>query len=109
MNRSEKFPRYSYPFGRDLSLAANVFFGGQRSFREDGLACIQRLKPPLQVFGGKNIPHGGPCLITFNHYYRPGFHAWWMALGIASLVPVEMHWVMTGELTFPGKWYARLG
>jgi hypothetical protein len=32
-----------------------------------------------------------------------------MAIAIAATVPVEMHFVMTGELTFPGKWYAPLG
>jgi hypothetical protein len=103
------YPRYQYPPFGFLRLAVNVFFGGRRSFRRDGLECIRRLKPSLQVLGAENIPHDGPCLITFNHYYRPGFNAWWMALGIASLLPVDMHWVMTGELTFPGKWYARLG
>ncbi len=47
--------------------------------------------------------------MTFNHYSRHRFHAWWLALAVAASVPVEMHWVMTGELTFPGKWYAFLG
>ena len=103
------FPVYSYPPLGFLRLAPNVLFGGRRSFRRDGQLCIERLKPPLRVLGAENIPSCGPCLITFNHYYRPGFNAWWMALGIASLVPIEMHWVMTGELTFPGKWYAPLG
>jgi hypothetical protein len=59
--------------------------------------------------GNENIPHGGPCLITFNHYFRPGFNAWWMALGLAAVVPVDVHFVMTGELTWPGKWYAPVG
>ena len=45
----------------------------------------------------------------FNHYYRPGFNAWWMALALAATVPAEIHFVMTSELTFPGKWYAPLG
>ena len=103
------FPQYTYPLRLAPGLIANVLFGGQRSFSRDGQACIERLKPLLRVLGTENIPQGGPCLITFNHYYRPGFSAWWMALGIASVVPVEMHWVMTGELTFPGKWYAWLG
>jgi 1-acyl-sn-glycerol-3-phosphate acyltransferase len=67
------------------------------------------LKPPLRVYGVENVPLSGPCLITFNHYFRPHFHAWWLALAVAAVVPVEMHWVMTGELTFPGKWYAFLG
>jgi hypothetical protein len=103
------YPRYSYPFANVLGLARRVFFGGRRSFREDSLACIQRLQPPLRIFGEENIPQRGPCLITFNHYYRPGFRAWWMALALAACVPEEIHFVMTGELTFPGQWYAPLG
>src|SRR5512136_1266699 len=103
------YPHYSYPLRLAPGLIANVLFGGRRSFRRDGLACIERLKPSLQVFGKENIPQGGPCLITFNHYYRPGFSAWWMALALAAIIPVEIHFVMTGELTFPGKWYAPLG
>jgi hypothetical protein len=103
------YPSYSYPPSVVLGLAARVLFGGRRSFRRDGQACMARLQPPVRILGVENIPAGGPCLLTFNHYYRPGFSAWWMALGIASQVPVEMHWVMTGELTFPGKWYAALG
>jgi hypothetical protein len=103
------YPSYTYPARLAPGLIANVLFYGRRSFRRDGLACIERMNPPLRVIGTDNIPQNGPCLITFNHYYRPGFSAWWMALSIASLVPVEMHWVMTGELTFPGKWYAPLG
>jgi hypothetical protein len=103
------YPRYSYPLRLAPGLIANVLFGGERSFRRDGLACIERLKPSLQVLGKENIPQGGPCLITFNHYYRPGFSAWWMALALAASVPMDIHFVMTGELTFPGKWYAPLG
>ena len=103
------YPRYSYPARLAPGLIANLLFGGRRSFRRDGLACIQRVNPPLRVIGTENIPQGGPCLITFNHYYRPGFSAWWMALALSATLPVDIHFVMTGELTFPGKWYAPLG
>jgi hypothetical protein len=48
-------------------------------------------------------------VVTFNHYYRPNFSAIWMPLAIAATIPVEMHFVMTGELTYPGKWYAPVG
>jgi len=102
-------PRYNYPPFAYLRLAPNVFFGGQRSFHRDGQLCLEQLKPPLRVLEAENIPQGGPCLITFNHYYRPGFNAWWMALALAGIVPVDIHFVMTGELTWPGKWYAPLG
>jgi len=70
---------------------------------------VDRLEPPLRVLGAEHIPVSGPALITFNHCYRPGFNAWWMALGLAAVVPVDIHFVMTGELTYPGKWYAPLG
>jgi Acyltransferase len=103
------FPHYSYPPSVVLGLAAGVFFGGRRSFRGDGGACLARLQPPLRLLDRENVPAAGPCLITFNHYYRPGFDAWWMALALAAVVPAEIHFVMTGELTYPGKWYAPLG
>jgi hypothetical protein len=103
------FPDYSYPLRLLPGLTASLLFGGRRSFHADAQACIARLIPPLRVMGAENIPQARPALITFNHYYRPGFNAWWLALAIAAVVPVEMHWGTTGELTFPGKWYGFAG
>jgi hypothetical protein len=103
------YPHYRYPPFSYFLLAPSVFFGGRRSFRDDAHLCLERLEPPLHILGMENIPKVGPCLITFNHYYRPGFNAWWMALALAGTMPMDIHFVMTGELTFPGKWYAPLG
>ena len=103
------YPDYSYPPSVSIGLAASVFFGGRRTFRVDGQACVERINPSLHLLGEENIPQNGPCILTFNHYYRPGFNAWWMALALAATIPAEVHFVMTGELTFPGKWYAPLG
>lgn len=88
---------------RDLLLAR------RRSFKLDSQACLAGLQPPLQLDGAQHIPNTGPCVITFNHYHRPGFNAIWMAAAIASVVQPEMHFVMTGELTYPGRWFAPLG
>lgn len=106
---ASNYPRYSYPPAEIYRLAVDVLLGRHRDFRKDATACIGRLKPSLRVLGEANIPKTGPCVLTFNHYYRPGFNAWWMAFAIASVVPVEMYWIMTSELTFPGKFYAPLG
>jgi len=103
------YPSYSYPPSVVLGLAASVVLGGRRSFRGDGQACLARLEPPLHLLGREQLPTGGPALVTFNHYYRPGFSAWWMALALAAVLPQEVHFVMTGELTYPGRWYAPLG
>ena len=103
------YPDYSYPPSVSIGLAASVFLGGRRTFRDDGQACVKRINPSLHLLGEENIPQNGPYLVTFNHYFRSGFNAWWMALALAATIPVEVHFVMTGELTFPGKWYAPLG
>jgi hypothetical protein len=103
------YPRYTYPPRLIAGLLWDWILMRRRSFRKDACDCIGRLEPPLRVLGSDYIPHSGPCVITPNHYYRPGFNAWWLALAITSVVPVDMHWVMTSELTFPGKWYAPIG
>lgn len=100
------FPQYSYPAFLLNELASDALFGRHRSFRADAVACIARLVPPLQVFGKDNIPSSGPCLLTFNHYSRPDFKAWWIALAVASQLPMEARFIMTGELTSRGKWYS---
>ena len=75
-------------------------------FAKTLLPVSHRLSPPLQVFGKENIPSIGPCLLTFNHYSRPDFNAWWIALAVASQLPMDAHFVMTDELTSPGKRYS---
>lgn len=95
--------QYPIPLGFVASLAGDVLLTRKRSFRKDALRCVEGLQPPLLVLGSEHIPAGGPCVVTVNHYSRPGFGAWWLALAIAALVPVEMHWIMTGELLYLGK------
>lgn len=102
-------PAYSFPPRILTGLARDLVLSRRRSFHADALTCIGQLKPPLRVFGGEHIPCIGPRVVTFNHYYRPGFNAIWMAIAIAATVPAGMHFVMTAELTYPGKWYAPLG
>jgi len=103
------YPIYSYPSNTITGLVRDVIFLRQRVFRDDARACISRLIPPLQVICRENIPASGGYVITVNHYYRPGFAAQWIALAISSVVPSDIHWIITGELTFPDKWYAPLG
>jgi 1-acyl-sn-glycerol-3-phosphate acyltransferase len=103
------FPNYSFPPRTVAGLVWDLTLARRRSSRADALACLARLDSPLRVFGEEYIPPTGPCVVTFNHYHRLNFNAIWMAVAIAATVPVEMHFVMTGELTYPGKWYAPLG
>jgi hypothetical protein len=102
-------PVYSYPSGLFTKVAFDALLLRRRSFRADALACIRLLKPPLRVLGEEHVPQHGPCAVTVNHYHREGFGAEWLALAVASVIPADMHWVVTGEWMYPGKWYAPLG
>jgi hypothetical protein len=102
-------PDYSYPPGLFPRVALDVILLRHRDFQKDAAACIGNLNSPLQVLGKENIPQHGPCVITVNHYHRVGFGAQWIALAIAARVPTNLHWIMTGEFTYPGKWYETIG
>ncbi len=102
-------PQYSYPPGMIVALIRDILLLRKRDFHRDAKACIARLIPPLDVIGSKNIPGSGPCVITVNHYHREGFAAQWFALAISAFIPVNVHWIMTGEFSYPGLWYESLG
>ena len=88
-----------------MKVGFDALLSRHRSFRHDALACIGRLKPSLRVLGNENTPQHGACVITVNHYHRQRFGAQWLALAIAATVPADIHWIMTGEFTYPGRWY----
>ena len=102
-------PRYVIPRILVAALIRDILFLRKRDFRRDAQACIANLHPSLEILGRENIPQHGPCVITVNHYHRQGFGAQWLALTISALVPAKVHWVMTGEFTYPGKWYEAFG
>jgi len=107
--KSAMQPQYRLPgqFIKDLMWAVVVL--QPRSFAGDARLAISGISPAIEVCGSENIPQQGACLITCNHYHRPGFAAWWLALGISAVVasyrdPLadgEIRWVMTAALTFP--------
>jgi 1-acyl-sn-glycerol-3-phosphate acyltransferase len=88
-----------------------------RSLARDAQVALAGLRPALEVGGEENVPARGPVLVTCNHYSRPGFPTWWLALAIAAAVAgrrapdadPEVHWVMTAAWTFPeSRWRHRL-
>jgi hypothetical protein len=92
-----------------MELARDLLLNRRRLFRGDARACLARVEPPVRFFGLEVFPLIGANLVTFNHYSRPGYNAWWSALAIASQLQPEAHFIMTGELTYPGQWYAPVG
>lgn len=84
-------------------LGLALLTGERRSFRLDAIHCASLYQPPLKIYGVENIPASGPCLVTTNHYARPGFRAWWLALAVSAAVPAEVHWLVTSAWTYPDR------
>ncbi|MBN1811406.1 MAG: 1-acyl-sn-glycerol-3-phosphate acyltransferase [Anaerolineae bacterium] len=87
-----------------------------RSFARDAQVALAGLQPAPEVLGRENVPVRGPILVACNHYSRPGFGAWWLALAISAAVAArrapdadpEVRWVMTAAWTFPeSRWKRR--
>jgi 1-acyl-sn-glycerol-3-phosphate acyltransferase len=96
-------PRYPLPLATLSRLLPALVLSRSLSFQREAQDCVALLNPPLQVNGREHIPQSGPCLLTTNHYTRPGFQAWWIPLAINSVMPVEIHWIMTAAWTFEGR------
>jgi hypothetical protein len=100
--------RYPIPWTTIFKIAFAVWRKKPREFQPDARACLSKLNPPLQVIGSRYIPSNGPVLLTMNHYSRPGFQAWWMALAISSIIPARVHWVVTSAWTYSDQLRANL-
>jgi len=102
LNEAESQFRYPTPWQIGIHLLWDAILLRSRSFRADALQSIQPIATRLKILHKENIPSQGPCLLVMNHYSRPGFDAWWIALGISAVVPVEIHWMMTNAWTHAG-------
>ncbi len=102
----DKASSYSIPFEFILRVSLSALFGHKRSFREDALKLASRFNPPIQVIGEQNIPGQENYIITANHFARPAFNAWWIALAISAAVEQDIHWIMPGAWAVDGKWHS---
>jgi len=93
-----------YPFPKSIlvRLLAAVAFRRKLSFHEIAVSCTNLLDPPLKVYGRENIPGYGGFVMTINHYTRPGFQVWWVALTASSVIPGEVHWVQSNAWRMAG-------
>lgn len=102
MNAGQSSQRYPFPWKTGLRLLWDALWLRSRSFRTDALDSLQAFPNPNTIIQKGLIPGEGPCLLVTNHYSRPGFGAWWIALGISAALPVEVHWMMTNAWTHLG-------
>jgi len=108
-------PHYRLPRRAAGGFLWSVLALRPRSFVRDARMAVARLRPELEVLGGEHVPAQGPCLVACNHYSRPGFGTWWLALAITAAVAAhrapaadpQIHWVMTGAWTYPDSPWKR--
>lgn len=97
---------YPLPWIILLRLCAAYLRRRSLSFQEESRLCMARLPQNFRVSGRENIPPCGPYLLTTNHYTRRGLPAWWLAISISSVVPADIHWIITSGWIFNGSRYA---
>jgi 1-acyl-sn-glycerol-3-phosphate acyltransferase len=114
---SEEMRRYRLPRRPLASFLLSAVALRPRSFAHDARLVIGGLDPAPEVRGGEQIPALGPCLVTCNHYSRPGLGAWWTVLAITAALAdhrtagadTQVRWVMAGAWTYPrGNWRGRV-
>jgi hypothetical protein len=117
VSSTEQMPHYRLPRWARGGLLWDLLAQRPRSFARDAQAAVAGLRTPPMVLGTEQLPSEGPCLVTCNHYTRPGFAAWWLTLAITAAVAAgrapgadpEIHWVMTAGWRFQGsRWKPRI-
>lgn len=94
---------YRLPRPLLAALAWSLATGRQRSLASDTRRAVDGLPGGIYGLGYEHIPASGACLVVCNHYHRPGFAAWWIAVSISAAIAAhrspeadpEVHWVMT--------------
>jgi hypothetical protein len=86
-----------------MQIAAAILSGRQRNFSKDASDLACGLRPPLSVEGEIPDPSRSGWLIAVNHYNRPGFGAWWIALAVSVVFPGDIHWIVTSAWTYPDR------
>ena len=115
IDRGEKTGRYRVPRRLIGGIVWAALVGRRRSFAHDAQWAVEGIDPEIEVHGGEHVPARGPFLVTCNHYSRPGFGAWWVALAIGAAMAArrapdadrEMRWVMTAAWTYPESAWKR--
>jgi hypothetical protein len=106
---------YRYPPWATLAIAAGILGGRPRSLARDarrlavGISSLRITGDPQSLLSDNGRALGARgLLVTFNHFSRPGFRVWWAAIALASVIPCEMHWVMSTAWTYQDWLRSRL-
>lgn len=81
-------------------MAGRYLVGKRCDFRTDAMALVSEIQPPIIIHGTFPASLNGGCVITVNHYWRPGFRAMWIGLTLSAAVPFPVQWTMTSAWSY---------
>jgi hypothetical protein len=64
---------------------------------------MKGVHPPAITLGTPPTSDDHGLVIAVNHYSRPGFGAWWIALSLAAAISQDIHWMMTSAWVYPDR------
>lgn len=100
--RTSQTTKYPLLTRMTLRFIAACVLGRPRNFAADARAWTGSLARPVSRVG--ELPPGtGGYVVAVNHYDRPGFPAWWIALAVSSVLTQNIHWLMTSTWTYPDR------
>lgn len=105
---AEKTPSYSLPPDFIAGVVLHLLAGRPRSFRRDAIRLLSRRGSSVQITGLPRVCAAEKYIVTVNHYTRPGFPAWWIALVLSAFLEQDVHWIMTDSWKMEGRWYGGL-
>lgn len=91
----QELPKYPLITKTSLGMARSIITGRRRSFHADASALVAALEPPLHIIGRPPGLAGSSWLLIVNHYFRPGFLAWWIPMSVSAALNCDIHWIMT--------------
>jgi hypothetical protein len=95
------YPAYPpLPLKFVFGLIWSIIFNQKRSFRKDAISCTKSWN--VRIKGKEYTTTSAPVMYLMNHYCRPGFQVWMLAMGISATIPADVNWIMTGAWTDDG-------
>jgi len=106
--KNNGFPEYHFPLSLLFSVSLSMILRRKRDFLNDAQRITRRIFPPPIILNTDQLSKANTCLVTMNHYSRPGFLVIWAAAALSTALPRSPIWLMTSAWTKRGRGWDRL-
>jgi 1-acyl-sn-glycerol-3-phosphate acyltransferase len=99
-------PQYHYSKNTLFCISRDLILGRRRFFFRDATELVKGIRRFEPI--GHPPADSNPPLFLVNHYSRPRFRAWWVAIALVAAAGRKVHWPMTSAWTYPDPLRSRL-